>query len=319
MILFSSLVIGVVIIVEEEKYNTIDFDEAYDLFEYISPKSDSDNKPILFRGQSNSEWGLTPSIFRKCNRILQKSKIRGEVVSPAAKAYGLKANPHIDCKLDQIEHEISLLRLFAENCDDIGLVINEDSVEFRKEHLYFPKYYSSEYCIDKKVYPLMALAQHHGLPTRLLDWTSYPYVAAYFAASGGCSKMIEKEKSTSSDKIAIWSLNVKEITPNSNINIIKTPSGVNKNIAIQKGFFTVSGFIENIEDRDIFSYKSSLQKLTLPVSKSKALLNLCLRYNISSASLYMDYYGAAKKSIEDYVFGEPNSILDEINRRTKIV
>ena len=32
-----------------------------------------------------------------------------------------------------------------------------------------------------ELYPIIALAQHYGLPTRFLDWTWNPYTASYFA------------------------------------------------------------------------------------------------------------------------------------------
>jgi FRG domain. len=51
--------------------------------------------------------------------------------------------------------------------------------------------------------PVAALAQHHGIPTRLLDWSHDSRIAAYFA----CSNINEEEMADFNKRVSVFALN----------------------------------------------------------------------------------------------------------------
>lgn len=59
------------------------------------------------------------------------------------------------------------------------------SYDLLERHLLrnFKKYALPGSLNEDSIWNILALAQHHGLPTRLLDWTYSPYVALHFATN----------------------------------------------------------------------------------------------------------------------------------------
>lgn len=83
---------------------------------------------------------------------------------------------------------------------------------------------------------LMALGQHFGLPTRLLDWTESPYIAAFFAYNNSALWGARDQQ------IAIWTLDSTNPIWSSHfgVEIVEVSSFGNDRIRNQSGKFTMS-------------------------------------------------------------------------------
>lgn len=275
--------------------------KLYDGSSGAPPESITDQM-WLFRGVKSETYQLIPTALRTTGGILN-----------------ITGNPPHKNR-DQILAEFLVVREFYRTADLYGLAIPGDTPESRLKWDEVQTVIHKKDMIDQwpptELIDTFALAQHYGIPTRLLDWSRDPFIAAYFAAE-------DHDNPKHKGSIGVWAYCLQKhqirriLSPHiasakTEIEVITASAASIPNLRAQKGVFTVHrpndpiDLNGTIDRRDLtqliepFSAATGGRKIkdmyffTLKRSESAKLLQLLDRCHITPAALFPGYDGVAK-------------------------
>lgn len=302
------------------------FDSAIEFLEALRktnprwlPQHKKWDQEWIFRGQLKSNWDLMPKAFREDSLMTIRESIKDDFRAmieafweetqltgslPEKMLQGVVGDISETKVYDkqiqeeyilQIASELAAVKNFVELANVIGLSIPEGKeilsqgtinlpirtiITFRFDSLGTGNY------LDVKS-GVFALAQHHGISTRLLDWTGNALIAAFFAAEA-----VNPEQPRDFS-IAVWAINRKVFRDSKRISLVTIPRSYISYLHAQDSVFTFDQYADRYflhsgkwsPMEELIEDKTLIRKLTLPASEVGELLRLLWIEGISRAHL----------------------------------
>jgi len=130
----------------------------------------------------------------------------------------------------------------------------------------------------------LTIARHHGLPTRLLDWSLSPLVACFFAV-----------KDASTVNGAVYVYDHRNFSKEEDINLktfdeiqVFIPSHATKRVAAQSGMFTVHPTNRKTLDN------KKIKKIIIPGKRKNEFLKRLVKFGIHYGTVFPDLDGLSE-------------------------
>ncbi len=249
----------------------------------------------LYRGQSDARWGLVPAAFR--SNLL--ARLRPGIDPLAIPAWTRR----------RLEHDLVLR--FSAQADAAGHPLFGDSPSLRRFHLDDRSLMASDFP-PEPFWGLYATAQHYGVPTRFLDWTTRPLIAAYFSCVDVAQWLAPSERRVDQtptelpERFAVWALSqrfARSLAPRE-VAVVTAAASAIPNLYLQQARFTIARapevtsslpeppvalteVVQRFRETNAPEWMApALVQFTLPVSQAPALLALLHRSHVYRATVF---------------------------------